>query len=79
VNNANKKHLLIDIITITVCAVICGCGTWEEISYYGEEKKSWLKSFETDFSPSTKRRKRHRLVRIGLEVTTKGTKLKVVK
>ena len=44
-NNANKKHLLIDIIAITVCAVICGYGTWEEISYYGEEKKSWLKKF----------------------------------
>ncbi len=45
VDNANKKHLLIDIIAITVCAVICGCGTWEEIADYGEEKETWLKSF----------------------------------
>jgi len=35
VENDNKKHLLIDIITIAVCAVICRCESWEEIAEFG--------------------------------------------
>lgn len=45
VENDNKKHLLIDIVTIAVCAVICKCETWEEIADYGEEKQDWFKTF----------------------------------
>ena len=41
----NKKHLLIDIITISVCAVICRCETWEEVSEFGNHKKEWFKTF----------------------------------
>ena len=29
--NRRKKHLLIDIVTITICAVICGCNDWQQI------------------------------------------------
>lgn len=41
----NKRHLLWDILVLTVCAVICGCETWEDIEIYGNEKKRWLKKF----------------------------------
>lgn len=40
-----KKHLLVDIIAIALCAVICGAKEWEEIENYGEEKEEWLKTF----------------------------------
>gem|GEM_PF-2357491 len=30
-----KLHKLIDIFVITVCAVICGANTWNEIEQYG--------------------------------------------
>ena len=40
-----KRHKLIDIIIITICAVICGADTWIDIESYGESKSEWLKSF----------------------------------
>ena len=40
-----KRHKLIDIIAITVAAIICGCEDWEEIELFGKSKKEWLKTF----------------------------------
>lgn len=40
-----KLHKLIDIFAITVCAVICGANTWNEIEQYGRSKDDWLKTF----------------------------------
>nr|WP_319492443.1 ISAs1 family transposase [uncultured Desulfobacter sp.] len=40
-----KLHNLIDIFAITVCAVICGASTWNEIEQYGQSKYDWLKTF----------------------------------
>lgn len=40
-----KLHKLIDIFAITVCAVICGANTWNEIEQYGQSKHDWLKTF----------------------------------
>src|SRR6056297_199702 len=40
-----KLHKLIDIFAITVCAVICGANTWNEIEQYGQSKHEWLKTF----------------------------------
>ena len=40
-----KLHKLIDIITITICGVICGADTWEDIALFGESKYEWLKQF----------------------------------
>ena len=31
-----KLHKLIDILTIAICAVICGADNWEEIQLFGE-------------------------------------------
>ena len=38
-------HPLKNIIMITICAVICGANTWEEIADFGKAKKEWLKKF----------------------------------
>ncbi len=40
-----KQHKLIDIITIAICAVICGADTWVGIETYGQAKYEWLKKF----------------------------------
>jgi DDE_Tnp_1-associated len=40
-----KRHELIDIITIAICAVVCGAGTWVEIEIYGKAKEKWLRKF----------------------------------
>lgn len=42
---SNKRHQLIDIITIALCAVICGADTWEEIEEFGLSKSKWFKTF----------------------------------
>lgn len=38
-------HKLIDIIIITICAVICGADDWQEVVDYGKAKLDWLKTF----------------------------------
>ncbi len=40
-----KRHKLIDIITITICAVISNADGWTEIERYGRSKYKWLKKF----------------------------------
>jgi predicted transposase YbfD/YdcC len=38
-------HKLLDILVITICAVICGADNFVEIAEYGKEKEEWLKTF----------------------------------
>lgn len=40
-----SKHLLIDILVLSVCAVLCGAEGVLEIEVFGEEKEDWLKQF----------------------------------
>jgi predicted transposase YbfD/YdcC len=40
-----KDHLLVDILTITLCAVICGADDWVAVATFGETKESWLRTF----------------------------------
>jgi predicted transposase YbfD/YdcC len=40
-----KQHKLIDIITIAVCAIVCGAQGWTEIEMFGHQKYVWLKTF----------------------------------
>jgi predicted transposase YbfD/YdcC len=40
-----KQHKLIDIITIAICAVICGADSWVAIETYGLAKYEWLQQF----------------------------------
>ncbi|NJL89078.1 MAG: ISAs1 family transposase [Coleofasciculaceae cyanobacterium SM2_1_6] len=38
-------HPLIDIVSITICAVICGANSWSEVESYGRAKQEWLSKF----------------------------------
>ena len=41
----NKRHFLTDILTIALCAVLCGANTWEQIAAYGVAKRDWFARF----------------------------------
>ena len=40
-----RRHKLLDILTIAICAVICGAEGWTDIETYGLVKYEWLKQF----------------------------------
>lgn len=40
-----KEHALLDIITIALCAVICGADTWVDVERFGKAKEAWLRTF----------------------------------
>jgi predicted transposase YbfD/YdcC len=40
-----KRHLLIDILVIAICAVICGADSWEEMAEFGRAKQEWFRRF----------------------------------
>jgi predicted transposase YbfD/YdcC len=40
-----KKHLLIDILAITICATIAGADSFEEVERFGKAKEGWLRRF----------------------------------
>ena len=40
-----RKHLLIDIIILTVIAVISGADSWDSIELFGKSKHDFLKKF----------------------------------
>jgi predicted transposase YbfD/YdcC len=41
----NIQHKLIDLITIALFAVLCGCDDWCAVAAYGRTKFQWLKTF----------------------------------
>jgi predicted transposase YbfD/YdcC len=40
-----RRHDLLDIVVIAICAVICGADGWVDIANYGVAKHDWLKTF----------------------------------
>lgn len=40
-----KRHSLLDIIAITVCAVIAGADAWTDVEEFGKAKEAWLRTF----------------------------------
>lgn len=40
-----RKHDLLDILAIALCAVISGADSWAEVEEYGRAKEPWLKTF----------------------------------
>lgn len=40
-----KLHSLMDIITLTICAVASGANGWEAIETFGKEKLDWLRKY----------------------------------
>ena len=41
----NKRHKLLDIVVIAICAAICGADGWRDVKLFGHAKHDWLKSF----------------------------------
>ena len=40
-----KRHQLVDIIGLTICAVLCGADNWVEVEEFGLAREEWLKTF----------------------------------
>lgn len=40
-----KRHSLTDIITVAICAVVCGADSWVDIELFGNSRKEWLSGF----------------------------------
>lgn len=40
-----KRHELLDILTIALCAVLCGADTWVDVELFGKAKLEWLRTF----------------------------------
>jgi predicted transposase YbfD/YdcC len=43
--NRTKKHRLDDILAVTLCAVISGADSFEEIERFGDAREQWLRGF----------------------------------
>jgi predicted transposase YbfD/YdcC len=43
--NRRLRHPLVNILTISICAIICGCDDFCAIEEYGKAKIDWFKSF----------------------------------
>jgi predicted transposase YbfD/YdcC len=40
-----KRHQLLDILIIAICASICGADDWVEVELFGNAKLAWLRTF----------------------------------
>jgi predicted transposase YbfD/YdcC len=40
-----KQHLLIDMVTIGLCAAICGADSWVDVEKFGHAKREWFARF----------------------------------
>lgn len=40
-----KRHSLTDIITIAICAMVCGADSWVDVELFGKSRKEWLSGF----------------------------------
>lgn len=41
----HKKHLLMDVIALTLFAIMSGAQTFDEIEYFGQDHEEWLKKY----------------------------------
>ena len=42
-----RVHMLDEIVFMSICAVLCGADSWQEIADYSQSKFDWLKTFLT--------------------------------
>ena len=40
-----KRHSLLNIVTIAICAVICGADSWVYVEMFGKSKEEWFRTF----------------------------------
>ena len=43
--NRTKRHHLSDILTISICAFICGANGWTQVEEFGRAKLKWFRTF----------------------------------
>jgi predicted transposase YbfD/YdcC len=43
--NRTKRHMLTDILFVTICAVLSGADGWTEVELFGKTKLDWLRRF----------------------------------
>ena len=43
--NRTRRHILSDILTLAICAVICGADGWVQVAAFGRCKRRWFKTF----------------------------------
>ena len=41
----NRRHKLIEILFIVICAAVCGAEKWNDIEAFGKAKESWLRKY----------------------------------
>ena len=52
----SKRHQLLDIMAIAICAVICGADSWVYVEMFGKSREDWFRTFldcPTAFPPTT--------------------------
>ena len=40
-----RRHKLVDIIAIAICAIICGADSWVHVELFGRSKLGWFQTF----------------------------------
>lgn len=43
-SDLGKRHLLLDIVVIAICAVISGADDWADVELFGRSKETWLRT-----------------------------------
>jgi predicted transposase YbfD/YdcC len=41
----NRRHLLVDMVVVAICAVVCGADDWGAVEEFGQARYEWLKGF----------------------------------
>jgi hypothetical protein len=49
----NKRHLLMDIIVIAICAVVGGADDWPAVEEFGKDRQEWFEQFLKKVSENT--------------------------
>ena len=44
-DDERTTHRLVDILTIAVCAVLCGANSWTDMETFGHAKENWFRQF----------------------------------
>jgi predicted transposase YbfD/YdcC len=40
-----RRHLLLDLVVLTLCAVIAGANDWQQVAAFGRMRRAWLETF----------------------------------
>jgi predicted transposase YbfD/YdcC len=40
-----RRHLLLDLVVLTLCAVIAGANDWQQVAAFGRKRRDWLETF----------------------------------